>query len=393
MTPRPPTPVGHYGTLTVAEIGKKRWRARTRYRDMDGVLRLVEARGTTTGKARNALLKKLDERPKVAGTEIAPDTRLSVLADVWHASLDVAPGSAETYRNALERHIKPRVGSLRIRELTTARVEAFVRDVEQKHTVTTGGKAVTTGGPTAARQARTVLSMMMDMAARYDAVTGNPVKSSKAPKVRRAAVTALRPEDIQQLRAHMHSWVTDERRPGPRRNPAVLDVLDVLIGTGLRPGEVLALRWQDVDLKAGVVTVEGTVKRTKDAGLHRQERPKSAGSARTLVLPMFALEVLRRRRRESATQLGLVFANRDGGVWEPANVARIWRAARAGGWEHVELRHLRRAVATLVERELGMDSAAAQLGHSSPEITRRHYVERNTAVDVSAVLDRMRAAE
>lgn len=393
MTPRPPTPVGHYGRLTVAQLDKGLWRARTRYRDKDGVLRQIEARAATSGKARNALLQKLDDRPKVAGTEIVPDTRISVLAEVWHSTLDVSPGTEESYRKMIDRHIVPRLGKLRIRELTTARVEGFVREVEQKTTVTRKGLTVTTGGPAVARQSRTILSMMMDMAARYDAVTGNPVRSSAAPKSKRAPVTALRPEQVHELRAHVHAWVKAEPTSGPRRNTAVLDVLDVLIGTGLRPGEVLALRWQDVDLKAGLVSVEGTVKRTREAGLHRQERPKSDTSARTLALPRFALEVLRRRRRESAAPLSLVFTNRDGGLWDPTGVARTWRTARVGGWEHVHFRALRKAVATLIERELGMESAAAQLGHSSPEITRRHYVERNAAVDFSEILTRMHAAE
>lgn len=400
MSPRPPLPIGHHGTVSVKQLPTGIWRARTRYRDPDGVTRLVEARAATKGKAQTALYTKLDDRPKVAGAEIKPDTAVRVLAETWFTTLDVADGSRDTYRQALDRHILPRAGNWRIREVTTARVEGLVRDVEQKREVLEAGRKLSVGGPTAARRARTILSMMMDLAARHDAAVGNPVRSSRAPKIKRAPVTALAPEHVHALRAHVHSWAAGEQRNGPKRNAAVLDMLDVLIGTGLRPGELLGLQWTDVDLKAGTITITGTVKRTKDGGLHRQEHPKSETSGRTLALPQFAVDVLRRRRADAASAGtagtafgGLVFPSRIGGLWEPSNAARTWRAARAGEWEHVELRHLRRAVATLVERELGMDRAAAQLGHSSPEITRRHYVERAAGVDVAHIIEQMRAAE
>ncbi|MGG7653557.1 tyrosine-type recombinase/integrase [Kocuria rosea] len=405
MSPRPPLPIGHHGVVSVVKLPTGSWRARTRYRDPDGITRLVEARGRTKGAAQTELYHRLDDRPKVAGAVLTPDTPVRVLAEAWYDTLDVSGGSRDTYRKALDSHILPRAGAWRIREVTTARVEGLVRGVEQKRQTTVAGaggreRTITLGGPTAARRARTILSMMMDLAARHDATTGNPVRSSRAPKINRAPVSALAPGDVHALRAHVHTWAREKQGHGPRRNTAVLDMLDVLIGTGLRPGEVLGLRWSDIDLKAGTLTVSGTVVRTKDGGLHRQEHPKSQTSGRTLAMPQFAVDVLRRRRAEAASAGaggtafgGLVFPSRAGGLWEPANASRAWRAARAGGWEQVELRHLRRAVATLVERELGMDSAAAQLGHSSPEVTRRHYVERAAGVDVAHVIEAMRAGE
>ena len=390
MTPRPPLPVGHHGKISVKQ-GPVSWVAHTRYRDNDGATRVVQARGRTKTAATDALMGKLDAR-RVTGEQITPDTRLSELSELWITTHDVAAGSKDTYRAALDRHILPRLGDLRLREITASRADAFVRDVAKKRTVTTGGRSVQLGGPTAAKQARTVLSMVMDMAARYDAVAANVVDSTSVPKIRKAPVQALAPEDVHALRIHLRAWAAGQQS-GPRRNPAVMDMLDVLAGTGFRPGELLALRWEDVDFKAGTLTVSGTVKRTKERGLIRQEHPKSERSQRTVTAPKFAMDALRRRRAESVNVFpgGLVFPNRDGGLWEPSNVERLWRSARAGGFEHVTFRILRKAVATLLERELGMEAAQQQLGHTSPDVTRL-YVQRRDVVDVSRPLSAMQSS-
>nr|WP_238400054.1 site-specific integrase [Kocuria indica] len=335
---------------------------------------------------------KLDDR-RVTGDQITPDTRLSELCELWVTTHDVAAGSRDTYRAALDRHIIPRLGSLRLREITASRADAFIRGVAEKRTITVDGRTVQVGGPTVAKQARTVLSMVLGMAARYDAVPANVVGSTTVPKVRRSPVQAMPPEDVHALREHLKTWAAG-KQSGPRRNPAVVDLLDVLAGTGLRPGELLALRWQDVDFKASTLTVDGTVKRVKDTGLIRQDYPKSERSQRTVTVPTFVMDALRHRRSESPNVFpaGLVFPNRDGGLWEPSNVERLWRAARAGGFEHVTFRALRKAVATLLERELGMAAAQEQLGHSSPDVTRRHYVQRRDVVDVSSPLRAMRSS-
>lgn len=105
----------------------------------------------------------------------------------------------------------------------------------------------------------------------------------------------------------------------------LLDFLDVLAGTGCRPGEVLALRWEDVDLTAGTIRVTGTLVPVA-GGLERQA-PKTATSARWFRVPAFVVQVLRLRRLRTGTAEGPVFATSKGTWIRDSNMRRLWRSA------------------------------------------------------------------
>ena len=376
---REPLPVGERGNIrrTVQPDGS--WVASCRYRDVDGVVRQVRAVGASGQKAENALKKKLGRR--ASGGDLSSEHRVAVLAEEWFATVDKSPGTRDTYRRVLDCHIIPGVGALLIREATTARLDGFIR----AKAIPQDGR----GGPTAARQCRTVLMLMFGLAARYDAVPANPVRDTATPARKRPVITAMTLEQFQQFHRHLSAWAAVKGK-GPARNADVLDVVEVFIATGLRPGELLGLRFEDVDFAQGTLAVTGTVKRTSVEGLHRQAYPKSESGGRVLRLPVFALAVL--HRRWLAQNTGLVFTNRLGGVWEPSNFSRVWRAARGEEWAWIKPSSFRKAVATLIERESGSLMASRQLGHSSDAVTIKHYIEANRmAPDSTLALERFRA--
>ena len=162
------------------------------------------------------------------------------------------------------------------------------------------------------------------------------------------------------------------------------DIIEALLGTAMRTGEVLALRPCDVeDTPTGMIAaVTGTVVQRKGTGAVRQGRPKSDASIRRIPVPEFAAVVLRRRLRGVAGRT--IFANRSGGPLSPYNVRRTFREFLAdAGLEDsgISLRWYRRTGATVIARSLGSDMAAAFLGHSSAAITEGHYIERDRTVD------------
>ena len=164
-----------------------------------------------------------------------------------------------------------------------------------------------------------------------------------------------------------------------------------MLGTGLRIGEALAIRWQDVDLGSDQpkLTVTGTVVYVKGQGFFRQEYPKTESSTRALVLPPFAVGVLLRRRVEAErSEHDVVFPSHNGKVHSLSNFHRQWRAAsKAIGFAWVDLHDLRKTVATLLDEEASLETAKDQLGHASAAITQRHYVKPRVKVtDNSAIL-------
>ncbi len=79
------------------------------------------------------------------------------------------------------------------------------------------------------------------------------------------------------------------------------DIIDLMLATGARIGEVLALRWSDIEIDAArpILTINGTIKTEPGRGTYRKATPKSAAGVRTVVLPDFAVEALCRRRKST----------------------------------------------------------------------------------------------
>jgi integrase len=135
------------------------------------------------------------------------------------------------------------------------------------------------------------------LALRHDAITRNPVNGTSPLRKRRNTPRALTLDQIAAIRVAAASWRSGPGLPGPKSDRQVRDIIVVLLGTAMRPGEVLALRPCDItDGPDGMVaSVTGTVVQRKGSGAVRQEHPKTDASIRRIPVPEFASQVLRRR--------------------------------------------------------------------------------------------------
>lgn len=386
--PRERLNLGELGNINYTKLSAGGWLAYAYYRDSFGKRRKLSATGATKPKATTALKAKAHKNLASA----APNRQVSVkqAAEDWLASLPTAglkPATIRTYTQATERHIIPLAGALTIHELTTSRV------TELLHTIVTPRQVngETIGGPTPARHARVALGLIYKRLIHDGLIDQSPVTYANTPKEPRKLVErVLDVGEIRRIRAHIIDWGKEGAASGPDRDAQrLLDFVDVLAGTGMRPGEVLALRWGDVDLDVGVIYVRSTLTRVKGVGLVAQPTPKSLYSQRGLAVPPFVLAVLQRRAQEAGWpgESVPVFATRNGTFISDSNMRRLWRSAAKGRFEGVWFADYRKAVATLIERAEGMEAAGKALGHSSPEITRRYYVARQQVVDYREVLE------
>ncbi|MGP5298922.1 tyrosine-type recombinase/integrase [Corynebacterium variabile] len=270
----------------------------------------------------------------------------------------------------------PTIGGYPLRQVTKQQVRRWLRDVS-------------TMSPSTGKRCKAAALRAFDLAIDegVDPWNGNPADRAPLRQAERHHAKALDPADIAVLRRNVAAWQT------PRKRTDLLSIVNLLIATGMRPGELLALRWEDVDLVASpaTVTVTGTLvelkgKRADGKGLRRQPFGKTHRAYRMLSLPTWAATML--TERMVAASSDLVFPNENGGLLSLRNVGTRWRAARGAEYEGVTLYDFRRTVATMLDRGEGVAAAAAQLGHTSPAITKRHYVERATdAGDHTRVLD------
>jgi integrase len=384
---RPPTSLGTWGMIRTTRVREGVYRARTRIRDRDGVTREVTATGTTSAAAERALREKLVDRTPPTQQAITADTTIAALAALWLTFLReegrIEATTVTEYERVLDKVVIPELGGLRLREVTTSRLDLFLVGLR--------GTSVSRQ-----RKAKVVMGAMLGMAVRHDALAVNPVQQTSRIHRERFETRSLTLEDLSTVREALRAW-TARQRPGPKASRDMADIIDLMLATGARIGEILAVRWVDVALDAArpTLTINATIKTEPGRGTYRKPSPKSDASVRTVVLPDFAIAVLRRRLATARNRDDAVFPTRNGTWQQVNNVERRWRHVRKDtGLEWVTPHTFRKTVATLISERVDAETASQQLGHSSPAITREFYISKPTiAADVAHVLDELAAPD
>lgn len=368
---RPPLPVGTWGKVKRTEVAPGRWVARARFRDYDGRTRLVEAWGKSGAAAERSLKAALTERA-------TPTSDHCGHAGVAARRTVARRGQAQQPRDELDQPVRG-AGEAAHRARRRRPADPGVhRGAARPVPRTVADK---TGAPTA-RSCRTVLSSMFSLACRHDAVSRNVVRDTAPVQAVHKPPKALTERQVRTLRGKLAA----DRKAVAADLP---DLVDYMLGTGVRIGECLALKWADLDLGAAApTTITGTVVRVPGQGLVVQDHPKTAAGRRKLMLPAFVVAMLLRRRVEQADGGDLVFPSSVGTLRETQNVHRQWRAARdRAGFPEITPHVFRKSVATVIG--LGdLRAAADRLGHSGTAVTERHYVQRTGAgSDARALLE------
>jgi integrase len=374
--PRPPLPLETWGEIReFTHNGKPA--ASAYYRDSDGQRRRMMRTGKTRTAARNNLTAAIRARIGVSDDDelLTPDTTLRVLSGQWYAEKSaegVKQGTLRTYRVSLDSHIIPEVGEVRLFEATVPRIDRYLKAL------------IRSSGPGTATTARVVLKGMFGLAVRHGAMKANPVAGTAAVTVKRGRPVAPDKAQVVGIRSRFHEWDNMLDGRGKPRTTLLSDACDFLMGTGIRTGELLALKWEDVDLLGCMVTIRRTVAIGENGKAFVQDLPKTGDSERTLLLPNPVVQMLTRRARFSE----FVFPSSTGTFWHPANFRARWREALKGTpFEGITPRAFRKLVATTLQRALGSRAAGDQLGHASERTTEAHYIMPTRLGPVTAVLD------
>jgi integrase len=377
---RPRTPIGTFGAIEFTNMPNGTVRARVRFRDHDGQVRRVEASDSTRKLAEHRLKEKLANRrgPTRGIGELGPDSSFGRLIDVWLGDLDLegklAPSTRALYERNMRQLVLPAFEHFSLREITVSRVDQFIKTL------------ATTKSYSTAKQARTVLSLALGLAVRYEAIPKNPVRDTVRLRKPPTTAMALTVDQVEAIRRAVRSWRREPGLAGPKPDGQLEQIIEVMLGTSARIGEVLAIRKCDVDVTVTPATVRicGTIVSPKGKPTHRQHHPKSQKSTRTVSVPSFAAEVLRQRLVLIAKEEPehLVFFSRNHTPLTTNNVRRRLRAVLdEAGITGVTPHSFRRTVATVIDRAGGADLAAEMLGHTSSEITKQHYIEPDEKVN------------
>jgi integrase len=369
---RPPLPVGTYANISVREITPGHHKARCRFRDYDGQVRYVTRFGASRSAAERNLKTAMVDRVTAAGpADLTRSARVTDLSAAWLLEVeasDLAKSTKARYATIVTQFINPGVGQLRLRELSVPAVDRLLRVVKEKH------------GATTAKGARSVMSGMVGMAMRHGAMTTNPTRDVAPISVQKKIVRALTVEETELL-------VKKMRADKEAKRLDLVDLVEFMLGTGVRIGEACALRVPQVDLEGGTVQISATV---TDFGI--EERTKTKAGWRVIAVPPNVVEILRRRLRTTKLRTSVaIFPSPIGRVRDSSNTAAdLRRALDEAGFDWVSSHKFRKTVATRLD-EAGQSprQIADHLGHSQPSMTLDVYMGRRVAnADAAKVLDR-----
>jgi len=343
--------------------GDGRWTGALSYTADDGRRRRHIVYGRTKTEVRDkvkAVRARLDAGAPVRDARAT----LGAVAERWIvtslAASDRKATTRDNYATVARTHIvADPIGALPLDRLRPSDVEAMLARKRA------AGLAASTR-----RTIYTVLRAVLDCAVRDGLVARNAAAAVKRPTADRREARYLSRDEVHRLLA---------AAAGDRLLPLFL----LLLGTGLRRGEGLALRWSDVDLEGGHAQVRGTLSRVA-AGLVVTE-PKTERSRRAVPLPASVVAALRQHRARQVQErlragtawvdTGLVFTTELGTPLDPRNALRsLTGAARRAGLSGVGLHTLRHTAASaLIGSDVHMRVVQELLGHSSYAITADVY--------------------
>jgi integrase len=302
-------------------------------------------------------------------SSVRPDGAMTL--DAWHArywstiDVGVRPATARAYDVAWRKRVKPWLGHRKIETITVGDIEQAINGWD--------------GSASTRNDALSMLSRLLDGAARAHVIAGNPARLVRRPRDERAQSVRSRALSVSEVRIML-----DAVEAGPYRA-----YLAALVYTGMRAGEASALRVEDIDVPGRVIHVRRNFSMGR-SGTMIEQSPKSH-KERTVPLPQALLlyvdDAINGKRRSD-----LAFSGPRGGVLNPSNVRRAvdWDALRRK-LDRPELRihDLRHTLATLLfDAGAAANDVQAILGHSSLQVTERYSRARaDVALRANAALD------
>ena len=337
--------------------GKRRWRS---------------VRGTKRQAERVAA--RLEEDVQSGGLVEPSAATLGAYLEQWlesHVRLQNAPRTYHGYRYHVERYLQPRLGHLRLSQLRPLHLQGLYVELRQQGLTRT------------VDYVHQVVRKALNDAVRLQVLARNPAIAARPPRSRPRRVDIPSIEAVRAALAALRG--TDLELP-----------IRLAVTTGVRPGELVALRWRDLDLESGRARIRQTLQRIKGQGLIFAPT-KTHRSTRTIALDARVVEQLKQHRTCQAArqqELGplyadhdLVFAQADGRpVDSTLMLQRFQRALRRANLPVLRIKDLRHVHASIMLSE-GVHPRVVQeqLGHASITLTLDTYSHVTPGIQAEAV--------
>jgi len=250
--------------------------------------------------------------------------------DVWFencAKIKVRPSSHKTYRGYIDNHIKPNIGKIPLNKLSSLDLQKLykkllnggrVERIESKNQPKgLGAKTV--------RNINQVISSAMDFAIDQKLIAANPTDGCALPKLEHREMKTLPAEQLA-------SFLREAKEGG------VFEMYYIELATGLRRGELLGLKWEDIDLEQGIIHVRRQI--AKIDGEIVEAPLKTKNSYRALSIGADAVEILIEQKEKANSEY--VFPSPTGGPISPDSVLKmLHRVLKRAGLPKIRFHDMR----------------------------------------------------
>ena len=294
---------------------------------------------------------------------------------VWfqdYAKIKVRPSSHQTYQGYIQNHIRPNIGDIPLEKLTSLDLQKFYKKL-----LTTGrvDRVEAKGQPKGlsaktVRNIHQILSSALKLAQEQRLILTNPAEGCALPRVEHQEMKTL-------TTVQLASFFREARESG------VFELYYLELATGLRRGELLGLKWEDIDLERGDLRVRRQVSRINGEVVEAPLKTKNA--YRTLPLAEDTVGVLKEQRKKVGNS-PWVFPSPNGGPISPDSVLHmLHRVLKRAGLPKVRFHDLRHTFATLaLQNGVDVKTVSGMLGHFSAGFTLDTYAHITSAAQRQA---------
>ena len=356
---------------SMRQRGENSWNLRV-YAGRDAVSgRKISVERTVRGNKREAskvlaaMVAEVDRRPVMS----AGKGTVAELCREWldFATPSFSPKTGETTQMYIEDPIVPLLGSLQVAKLTPSDLDRFYRQLLEV------GRSRGPYAPATIRRVHGIIRRALSQGVRWGWITHNPAIDASPPRV---PLKELKPPDPDQVVRVFHL--------AQESDPELATFIMLAASSGARRGELLALRWSDIDLDRGRLSIERGIVRVGDdlieQGTKTHQSRRISLDANTIVA-LRAHEVLMIERGQAAssaiTSQSFVFSHSVdcSSPWHPDSTSRAFRrVCQQAGVKDVRLHDLRHYVATrLLAAGVDVRTVAGRLGHRNPSTTLNVY--------------------
>jgi len=309
-------------------------------------------------------LKKAIEDIQDLDVGRADDYTVATWLKTWYelyAQPNIRTATANRYQLFIDEYITPRIGNIKLTKLTARNLQKLYKDLTDNGRVRPDKQGSYSLSTTTVHSVHLMLHCALERAVKERLIQRNPTADCVAPKVQKKEMNILRPED---LKAYLSA--------AEGRNALPMFYLELV--SGLRKGELAALRWDDLDIENRTISVSKQYVRNPN-GEVTLSRPKTETSVRKVSIPQEAIDLLMQEHDKHPDNPYMFPSSATGEMYYPDSIVKLHeKILRDAGLEHIRFHDLRHTFATLaLQNGVDVKTVSSMLGHYDAGFTLRTY--------------------